>query len=87
MFERYSRQMLFAPIGKEGQKIRSKHVLMIGAGALGSNNAEMLTRAGIGELTVVDRDYVEKVIFNVNSSIRKEMSHKSSRKRLQQKSG
>ena len=37
MFERYSRQMLFSPIGKEGQeKIRSKHVLMIGAGALGS---------------------------------------------------
>jgi molybdopterin/thiamine biosynthesis adenylyltransferase len=60
MFERYSRQMLFSPIGKEGQeKIRSKHVLMIGAGALGSGNAEMLTRAGIGELTIVDRDYVE----------------------------
>ena len=61
MFERYSRQMLFSPIGKEGQeKIRSKHVLIIGAGALGSNNAEMLTRAGIGELTIVDRDYVEE---------------------------
>src|SRR3954465_12950658 len=61
MFERYSRQMLFSPIGKEGQeKIRSKHLLMIGAGALGSNNAEMLTRAGVGELTIVDRDYVEE---------------------------
>ena len=60
MFERYSRQMLFSPIGKEGQeKIRSKHVLMIGAGALGSSNAEMLTRAGVGEITIVDRDYVE----------------------------
>lgn len=57
---RYSRQILFSPIGKNGQrKISSKHVLMIGAGALGSGNAEMLTRAGIGKLTIVDRDYVE----------------------------
>lgn len=53
--------MLFSPIGKEGQeKIRSKHVLMIGAGALGSSNAEMLTRAGVGAITIVDRDYVEE---------------------------
>lgn len=60
MYERYSRQILFPSIGKEGQeKICSKHVLLIGAGALGSGNAEMLTRAGIGKLTIVDRDYVE----------------------------
>lgn len=60
MDERYSRQTLFSPIGKVGQgKIRSKHVLMIGAGALGSGNAEILTRAGVGKLTIVDRDYVE----------------------------
>lgn len=60
MDERYSRQTLFPFIGKEGQeKIRSKHVLMIGAGALGSGNAEILTRAGIGKLTIIDRDYVE----------------------------
>src|SRR3954447_445307 len=61
MSDRYSRQILFSPIGKEGQdKIRSKHVLIIGAGALGSANAEMLTRAGVGKLTIVDRDYVEE---------------------------
>lgn len=60
MYERYSRQMLFTPIGQAGQeKIRTKHVLMIGAGALGSSNGEILTRAGIGKLTIVDRDYVE----------------------------
>lgn len=60
MSERYSRQTLFPPIGKSGQeKIRSKHVLMIGAGALGSGNAELLVRAGIGRLTIVDRDYIE----------------------------
>ena len=60
MNERYSRQILFAPIGIEGQKkIASKHVLIIGAGALGSPNAEMLVRSGIGKLTIIDRDYVE----------------------------
>lgn len=59
--DRYSRQILFTPIGKDGQdKIRKKHVLIIGAGALGSGSSEMLTRAGIGELTIVDRDYVDE---------------------------
>ncbi|SDY06529.1 Molybdopterin or thiamine biosynthesis adenylyltransferase [Evansella caseinilytica] len=60
MNDRYSRQTLFSPIGEEGQKkIRSKHVLVIGAGALGTGNAENLVRAGIGQLTICDRDYVE----------------------------
>lgn len=60
MNERYSRQELFGPIGKDGQlKIRQKHVLVIGAGALGTGSAEGLVRAGVGKLTIVDRDYVE----------------------------
>ncbi|MGP4074308.1 thiazole biosynthesis adenylyltransferase ThiF [Halobacillus sp. K22] len=60
MKERYSRQVLFSPIGENGQrKLSEKHVLLIGAGALGTSNAEMLVRAGIGKITVVDRDYVE----------------------------
>ncbi|MED4990280.1 thiazole biosynthesis adenylyltransferase ThiF [Parageobacillus toebii] len=60
MIERYSRQELFAPIGAEGQKkIMRKHVLIIGAGALGTGNAEALVRAGVGKVTIVDRDYVE----------------------------
>lgn len=60
MMERYSRQMLFTPIGEDGQqKISEKHMLIIGGGALGSANAENLTRAGIGGLVLVDRDYVE----------------------------
>ena len=58
--ERYSRQILFTAIGEQGQRnIREKHVLVIGAGALGTGNAEALVRAGIGKLTIVDRDYVE----------------------------
>jgi sulfur carrier protein ThiS adenylyltransferase len=57
---RYSRQELFARIGGEGQqKLGSKHVLIIGAGALGTGSAESLVRAGVGTVTLVDRDYVE----------------------------
>ncbi|WHY86229.1 thiazole biosynthesis adenylyltransferase ThiF [Neobacillus novalis] len=60
MNERYSRQVLFPGIGQEGQaKISSKHVLIIGAGALGSGSSEILARAGVGKLTIIDRDYVE----------------------------
>ncbi|WP_017185106.1 thiazole biosynthesis adenylyltransferase ThiF [Alkalibacillus haloalkaliphilus] len=60
MKERYSRQILFDGIGEEGQlKLQKKHVLIIGAGALGTGNAEILTRAGVGRITIVDRDYVE----------------------------
>ncbi|MEB2282185.1 thiazole biosynthesis adenylyltransferase ThiF [Lysinibacillus xylanilyticus] len=60
MNDRYSRQELFAPIGESGQqKISAKHAFIVGAGALGTTNAEALVRAGIGKLTIVDRDYVE----------------------------
>ncbi|WP_301107518.1 ThiF family adenylyltransferase [Sporosarcina sp.] len=60
MSQKYSRQELFAPIGKEGQKrIRAAKVFILGAGALGSSGAEMLVRAGVGEVTIVDRDILE----------------------------
>lgn len=60
MSERYSRQELFQRIGVNGQqKISQKHVLVVGAGALGTGNAEALVRAGVGRITIVDRDYVE----------------------------
>lgn len=60
MDDRYSRQILFPPIGETGQKeLKQKHVLIIGTGALGTGNAEILSRSGIGKLTIVDRDYVE----------------------------
>jgi len=58
--ERYSRQMLFAPIGAEGQsKIRRAAICIVGCGALGSFQAEALARAGIGRLRLIDRDYVD----------------------------
>ncbi|GGF27344.1 thiazole biosynthesis adenylyltransferase ThiF [Halobacillus andaensis] len=60
MSDRYSRQERFAPIGREGQdQLSQKHVFIVGAGALGSANAEMLARAGAGKITIIDRDYIE----------------------------
>ena len=60
MNERYSRQVLFPEIGPEGQeKLIASLVVLIGCGALGSSHAEMLARAGVGNLKIVDRDFVE----------------------------
>jgi molybdopterin/thiamine biosynthesis adenylyltransferase len=58
--ERYSRQVLFAPIGEEGQqKLGKARVAVVGCGATGSALVSLLARAGIGYLRVIDRDYVE----------------------------
>ncbi|HZN10866.1 MAG TPA: ThiF family adenylyltransferase, partial [Blastocatellia bacterium] len=59
--ERYSRQVLFAGIGQEGQaRLRASRAVVIGCGALGALHAEMLARAGVGRLRLVDRDFVEE---------------------------
>ena len=58
--ERHSRQTRFAPVGAEGQqRLRAARVAIIGVGALGSAVAELLARAGVGHLRLVDRDVVE----------------------------
>src|SRR6187549_3941789 len=60
MNERYSRQILFPGIGKAGQeKLLTSRVALIGCGALGASHAEMLARAGVGHLRIIDRDFVE----------------------------
>lgn len=60
MNERYSRQILFREIGADGQKkLADSRVLIVGSGALGASHAETLTRAGVGFLRIVDRDFVE----------------------------
>ena len=60
MNERYSRQILFAPVGANGQeKLKNSRVLLVGCGALGAAHAEILARAGVGFLRIVDRDFVE----------------------------
>jgi molybdopterin-synthase adenylyltransferase len=59
--DRYSRQILFAQIGEEGQaRIAGSKVVIIGCGALGAVQAETLARAGVGHLVLVDRDFVEE---------------------------
>ena len=58
--DRYSRQTVFPLVGIEGQrKLMGATVLLLGCGALGSGSAELLARAGVGALRLVDRDYLE----------------------------
>lgn len=58
--ERYSRQVLFAPIGEAGQqRLAQAHVAIVGVGATGAATSSLLARAGVGRLTLIDRDFVE----------------------------
>jgi len=58
--DRYSRQILFAGIGAAGQQqLAAAHVAIIGCGAMGASSASLLARAGVGTLTLIDRDFVE----------------------------
>src|SRR5450432_1289547 len=59
--ERYSRQVLFPGIGPEGQRrLSAAHVALVGCGATGAAAAGLLARAGVGTLTLIDRDFVEE---------------------------
>jgi adenylyltransferase/sulfurtransferase len=56
--DRYAKQRLF--LGREADEaLRSKRVAVLGLGALGSVIAPWLARAGVGHLTLIDRDVVE----------------------------
>jgi molybdopterin-synthase adenylyltransferase len=58
---RYSRQVLFSGIGKEGQaRINASRAALVGCGALGAMQAALLVRAGVGTLRIIDRDFVEE---------------------------
>jgi molybdopterin/thiamine biosynthesis adenylyltransferase len=57
-FELFSRQMPF--IGEENQvKLSKAKVVVVGAGGLGSHVSDMLVRAGVGVVRIIDRDLVE----------------------------
>lgn len=61
MDHRYSRQMLFAPIGEQGQqKLKQSSVFIVGMGALGTVLANHMVRAGVGNVRFIDRDFVEE---------------------------
>ncbi len=59
-YERYSRQILFGEIGEAGQqRLLDSSAVIVGCGALGTALANLLVRAGVGRLRIVDRDFVE----------------------------
>jgi adenylyltransferase/sulfurtransferase len=59
-FERYSRQILFSRIGEEGQRrLLASSAVIVGCGAIGGQLAQLLARAGVGRLRVIDRDFVD----------------------------
>ncbi len=58
--DRYARQIIYPPIGKDGQhRLLASRALICGCGALGSMIANTLARAGVGKLRIVDRDFLE----------------------------
>jgi molybdopterin-synthase adenylyltransferase len=58
--EKYSRQILFSGIGADGQqRLMAASAVLVGCGALGTVAANLLVRAGLGRLRIVDRDFVE----------------------------
>jgi adenylyltransferase/sulfurtransferase len=60
-YERYSRQILFAAIGEKGQeRLLASRAVLVGCGALGTAIANLLVRAGVGTLRIIDRDFVEE---------------------------
>lgn len=57
---RYHRQTLLPGFGQQGQQaLAASHALIVGCGALGCAIADSLARAGVGTLTLVDRDIIE----------------------------
>lgn len=58
--ERYSRQVRFAGVGEEGQRrLLKSRVTLVGCGALGTVLANALVRSGVGNLRLIDRDFIE----------------------------
>jgi molybdopterin-synthase adenylyltransferase len=58
--ERYSRQIRFDRVGEEGQeRLLASSAVVVGSGALGSVTSDLLVRAGLGRLRIIDRDFVE----------------------------
>jgi molybdopterin/thiamine biosynthesis adenylyltransferase len=60
LHEKYSRQVLFGPLGAEGQeRLLAASAVIVGCGAIGAAAANLLVRAGVGRVRIIDRDFVE----------------------------
>jgi molybdopterin/thiamine biosynthesis adenylyltransferase len=60
LHEKYSRQILFDGIGLAGQeRLLASSAVVVGCGAIGAAAANLLVRAGVGRLRIIDRDFVE----------------------------
>ena len=63
--EKYSRQIIMAQVGVEGQKkIKNSSICIIGCGGLGTSAAQYLSMSGIGKLVLIDHDSI--VLSNLN---------------------
>ncbi len=74
--QRYSRQILFSGLGQAGQiRLSQSRAVIIGCGALGTMQAEMLARAGVHNLRIIDRDFIEEsnlhrqIMFDENDAL------------------
>ena len=58
--QKYSRQILFAGIGQPGQeRLLASSLVIVGCGAIGAAAANLVVRAGVGRIRIIDRDFVE----------------------------
>lgn len=89
--ERYSRQLLFQPIGEPGQRrLIEARVAIVGMGALGTVLANHMVRAGVGFVRLIDRDFVEtsnlqrQMLYDESDAAGSEPKAIAAAKRLQQ---
>jgi adenylyltransferase/sulfurtransferase len=89
--ERYSRQVLFAGIGTQGQReLAGAHVAIVGCGATGAASASLLARAGVGTLTLIDRDFVEpsnlqrQILFDESDALQALPKAEAARRKIAQ---
>jgi len=88
--QRYRRQMLLEDIGvQEQQKLAASTALIVGCGALGTVIADLLARAGVGHLVIIDRDFVElsnlqrQTLFDEKDAAEHTPKAEAARRRLQ----
>jgi len=89
--ERYSRQILFAGIGATGQsELATARVAVVGCGATGAAAASLLARAGVGTLTLIDRDFVEpsnlqrQILFDESDALQALPKAEAARRKIAQ---